>query len=81
MLLLKKRGAILSYSDPHVPALRLDGLELTGEPEESASAADCSVIITNHSRFDYDALVKRAALIVDSRNALKGYRSEKIIRL
>jgi len=81
MLLLKKRGAILSYSDPHVPALRLEGLELTGEPEEAASGADCAVIITNHSVFDYDALVKRAALIVDSRNALKSHDSEKIVRL
>ena len=39
------------------------------------------VIVTDHSSFDYQALVKRAVLIVDSRNALKGVRSEKIVRL
>jgi UDP-N-acetyl-D-glucosamine dehydrogenase len=81
MLLLKKRGAILTYSDPHVPALRMDGLDLIREPEEIVSAADCVVIVTNHSAFDYGALVKRAALIVDTRNALKGFSSEKIVRL
>jgi len=81
MHLLKKRGAVLTYSDPHVPVLRVEGLDLTAAPEGTASAADCVVIITNHSAFDYDALVQRAALIVDSRNALKGYASEKIVRL
>jgi UDP-N-acetyl-D-glucosamine dehydrogenase len=81
LLLLQRRGAKLSYSDPHVPALRLDGLHLDAAPEEGAAAADCAVIITDHSAFDYTALVERAPLIVDTRNALKGRRSEKIVRL
>jgi UDP-N-acetyl-D-glucosamine dehydrogenase len=81
MVLLKRRGAILSYSDPYVPVLHIDGIELKSQPEECAAAADCAVIITNHSAFDYRKLVDRAALIMDSRNALKGYRSEKIVRL
>jgi UDP-N-acetyl-D-glucosamine dehydrogenase len=81
MLLLKKRGAELSYSDPHVPHLRLDAGELTALPEDTAAAADCTVIITDHSAFDYRGLVERASLIVDTRNALKGYNSPKIVRL
>ncbi len=80
-LLLQKRGAVLSYSDPHVPALKLDGLKLESVPESAAAAADCVVIITDHSAFDYDALAASAALIVDSRNALKGRQSPKIVRL
>ena len=39
------------------------------------------VIITDHSGFDYAGLVERAALIVDTRNALKQFRSPKIVRL
>jgi UDP-N-acetyl-D-glucosamine dehydrogenase len=81
MLLLAKRGAKLSYSDPHVPVLKLDGLHLHAAPEEDAAAADCVVIITDHAAFDYDALVGRAKLIVDTRNALKGRRSNNIVRL
>jgi len=81
MLMLKQRGAVVSYSDPHVPALRVEGLELDAAGEEEAAAADCVVIVTDHSSFDYTALVERAALIVDSRNALKNFRSEKIVRL
>jgi len=81
MLLLKRRGAVVSYSDPYVPVLRGEGLDLASTPQEDAAEADCVVIVTDHSWFDYPALVKRAALIVDSRNALKNFRSEKIVRL
>ena len=81
MLLLLRRGAIVSYSDPHVPRLRLDGLQLDAMPEAAAADADCVVIITDHAAFDYAALVERGRLIVDTRNALKGYTSPKIVRL
>jgi UDP-N-acetyl-D-glucosamine dehydrogenase len=72
---------VLSYSDPYVPQLRLEGLDLVSEPEAAAAGSDCAVIVTDHSSFDYRALVDRAALIVDTRNALKGFQSEKIVRL
>jgi len=37
--------------------------------------------VTDHSAFDYQALVDDANLIVDTRNALKGFESDKIVRL
>ena len=80
MLLLQKRGAVVSYSDPFVPALH-EGLNMHAQPESAAADADCVVIVTDHSTFDYESLVNRARLIVDSRNALKNFRSEKIVRL
>jgi UDP-N-acetyl-D-glucosamine dehydrogenase len=79
LLLLKQRGAAISYSDPHVPVLHLDGLDLTAQPEDTD--ADCVVIVTDHAAFDYTGLVKRASLIVDTRNALKNFLSPKIVRL
>ncbi|HUB33087.1 MAG TPA: nucleotide sugar dehydrogenase [Bryobacteraceae bacterium] len=81
ILLLRKRGAQITYSDPHVPALHLDGLNLEASPESAAAEADCAVIITDHSAFDYKALVDRAPLIVDTRNALKKFSSPKIVRM
>jgi len=81
ILLLERRGGRISYSDPYVPALDLEGLQLKSEPESAARAADCVVIITDHSAFDYNALVEIAPLIVDTRNALKGIESPKIVRL
>jgi UDP-N-acetyl-D-glucosamine dehydrogenase len=82
MHLLMKRGARITYSDPYVSEVAVDGLNLTAEePEQAVAAADCVVIITDHRAFDYQALIKRAKLIVDTRNALKGFASEKIMRL
>ena len=81
MLLLERRGARLSYSDPYVPSIRVDGLNVEAAPETAAAEADCVVIITDHKAFDYAGLVERAKLIVDSRNALKGCASDKIVRL
>ena len=81
MLLLQRWGGVVTYSDPYVPVLRLDGLNLEASPEDAAAAADCVVIVTDHSSFDYKALVERSRLIVDTRNALKGIVSPKIVRL
>jgi len=81
ILLLQRRGAVVSYSDPHVPTLRLDGLTLAAQGEAAAAEADCVVIVTDHAAFDYQALVDRSRLVVDTRNALKGIVSGKIARL
>jgi UDP-N-acetyl-D-glucosamine dehydrogenase len=82
MHLLKRRGARVTYSDPYIPQVAVDGLELRSEPpEKMAPMADCVVIITDHKAFNYRALVDQASLIVDTRNALKGIASEKIVRL
>jgi UDP-N-acetyl-D-glucosamine dehydrogenase len=70
----------LTHSDPHVPRLRLDALELSSD-EVAIAKADCVVIVTDHSCFDYRALAESASLIVDTRNALKGIISDRIIRI
>jgi len=56
-------------------------VELASSPEEAAAEADCVAIITDHSAFDYQGMVARSRLIVDTRNALKGVDSDKIVRL
>jgi len=79
--LLQKRGASISFSDPHVAEIRLEDETLLAENAAALPAADCVVIVTDHSAFDYKELVARANLIVDTRNALKGFKSDKIVRL
>jgi UDP-N-acetyl-D-glucosamine dehydrogenase len=79
--LLKKRGAIISFSDPHVPQIRLEDETLLAQDTAALKTADCVVIVTDHSAFDYKALVDQASLVVDTRNALKGFKSDKIVRL
>jgi UDP-N-acetyl-D-glucosamine dehydrogenase len=82
--LLGKLGAIVSYSDPFVASLRADGVVPAMnsiDPEKAAAEADCVVIVTDHKGFDYVKIVDSAKLIVDTRNALKGRVSDKIVRL
>jgi UDP-N-acetyl-D-glucosamine dehydrogenase len=81
MLLLQRRGARLSYSDPYVPHLVLEGIDLAAQPEAAGDEADCAVIITNHAAFDYAGIAARSRLIVDTRNALKGIAGAHIVRL
>jgi UDP-N-acetyl-D-glucosamine dehydrogenase len=82
ILLLKQRGARLTYSDPYVPQLKIDGVEIAAEdPVSCAAVADCTVVVTDHSNVDYEGIVDAAKLIVDTRNALKKFRSDKIVRL
>lgn len=82
IMLLQKRGARVTYSDPYVSRIQSNGASLDAKDMlSSVDSADCVVIVTDHSGLDYGAVVERSKLIVDTRNALKQYRSGKIVRL
>ena len=83
MQTLHDRGAVIEYSDPHVPTLSFTGRKLKSVPLTPAKIRrfDCVVIATAHDKFDYGLVVRHARGIVDTRNALRGRRSKKIIRL
>jgi len=49
--------------------------------DPAKATADCAVICTNHSAFDYEAILGNFPLIVDTRNALRGRISDTIFRL
>jgi UDP-N-acetyl-D-glucosamine dehydrogenase len=70
--LLERRGAVVSYHDPHVPRLREDGVDLASVPmtAETLNAVDCVVVVTDHSGVDYDLVAREARLVVDTRHAL-----------
>lgn len=78
--LLQRRGAVVTYSDPYIPSIRIEGGEELHSTDEVASA-DCVVIVTDHRSFDYASVMDSAQLILDTRNALKHFSSPKIIRL
>lgn len=80
--LLEKRGALVSYHDPFVPEIKLDQRVLTTADLDSALAqADCTVIITNHSNLDYEMVVRKSKVVLDTRNATKGIKDPKIVKL
>src|SRR5436309_6940562 len=69
---LRRKGAEVSYADPHVPALWVDGTELKAVEATGAElrGADCVQILTDHVEFDYRAVARHARLIVDTRHSV-----------
>ena len=77
--LLARRGAQVSYADPFTPQLTMDGLKLSAveASAETLAAADCVLILTSHSSFDYGMIAQQASLVVDTRNAMKEFRNAR----
>ncbi len=84
MEILRSKGVVVSYSDPHVPAFPkmrehsfdLKSVELNAENIQNY---DCIVIATNHSRFDYDLLLENAKCIVDCRGHYPAH-TKKVVK-
>ncbi len=73
--LLEQRGAEVSYTDPYVASVRLEGestMQSTAYSAELLAGADCVVIITDHSIFDWQHVIDHSKLVVDTRNATGG---------
>jgi UDP-N-acetyl-D-glucosamine dehydrogenase len=84
--LLQKKGAQVEYHDPYIPLLRThDNIEMQSVPDvmEAVRYSDCVIIITNHTSYDYEAILREAKFIFDSRNALgqSGKKNPKVARL
>lgn len=81
---LLERGALVEFHDPYVPEVRLEGHTRHSQPYSAAllAAADCVLLITDHSCFDMDAVLASARLLVDTRNAAAGHTgSARVVTL
>jgi UDP-N-acetyl-D-glucosamine dehydrogenase len=81
--LLQKEGADVRYNDPYFPEVgrgRKYDLNMKCTPLEELDQYDCVLIVTDHSDYDYQRIVKESQLVVDTRNATKGIESPKIVR-
>ena len=80
---LQKKGADVRYHDPLIPAAGNAGAELRSVPlsDEELRACDCAVILTAHSEVDYERVARKAKMVVDTRNALKGTAAKNVVRL
>jgi UDP-N-acetyl-D-glucosamine dehydrogenase len=81
--MLRHEGAAVSYNDPFFPSVgrgRKYNLNMDSQPLENLGGYDCVLIVTDHSSYDYAWIVDQAQLVVDSRNATRGLKSEKIVR-
>jgi len=72
--LLQDKGAQVVYNDPHAPEVLLDHGLLRSVPltDDLLAGSDCTVIVTNHSDYDYQRIVTKARIVVDTRNATRG---------
>ena len=80
--LLQKEGAQVSYNDPYFPEVgrgRKYDLQMKCAPLENLGGYDCVLIVTDHSDYDYERIVRESNLVVDTRNATRGIRSGKIV--
>ncbi len=81
--LLREKGAVVSYNDPYFATVghgRHYALDMINTPLENLAQYDAVVIVTDHSTYDYRAIVEQSQLVVDTRNATKGIDSSKILR-
>jgi UDP-N-acetyl-D-glucosamine dehydrogenase len=80
--LLEARGARVSYHDPHVASLSLDGgVRHSAELVPALRQADITLIVTDHSSYDYREIVEHAQLVLDTRNATRGIASPKVLKI
>jgi UDP-N-acetyl-D-glucosamine dehydrogenase len=89
MDLLLKKGAQVSYSDPHIPGLprmrhwpHLEPMQSEPLTAEYLAAQDCVLIATDHTAFDYAFIVEHSRLVVDTRNATRAVANArgKVVR-
>jgi UDP-N-acetyl-D-glucosamine dehydrogenase len=81
--LLREKGAAVAYNDPFFPTVgqgRHYALNMTNTPLDNLGQYDAVVIVTDHSAYDFKAIVEQSQLVVDTRNATKGIVSPRIVR-
>ena len=81
--LLREKGAIVSYNDPYFAKVgrgRHYDLNMINTPLDNLGQFDAVLIVTDHTSYDYKAIVEQSQLVVDTRNATKGIDSPNIVR-
>ena len=88
--LLVQKGAEISYFDPYIPQVRVNGYTFSSvSGEDDYTSYDCVVILTDHSHINYEQIFVEAQLIVDTRNAINYWlkntlhdlKDPKVVRL
>ncbi|HSH05939.1 MAG TPA: nucleotide sugar dehydrogenase [Anaerolineae bacterium] len=79
--LLANKGAHVTYHDPLVPQLRVGDTLYQSVSLTTAADADCAIIVTNHQNIDWHWVQKNVPVIVDTRNALAGQATGRLINL
>ena len=81
--LLREKGANVSYNDPYVANIKVSESTMTSVEltDKRLSKADCVVIATDHTCYDYKDIAKKASLVFDTRGVTRKLKNRNIIRL
>ena len=82
MKMLLEKGAIVSYNDPWIPKLHTTRkynfqMESTPITQEFLAEIDAVIIVTDHTDYDFNEIVRHSNLVIDTRNATKGIKEAK----
>ena len=79
MELLQQEGTTLAYVDPYTPAVEVAGRSYAAVPltAQRVAQSDCALILTAHSAFDYELIVRHAPLVFDTRNGTRHVKGSK----
>ena len=80
---LQRKGAEVSFHDPFVEEVHEQGLSLARSDltVEALAAADCVLLLTPHSSYDLDLIVRHSALLFDARNAIGDRHTPSVVTL
>jgi UDP-N-acetyl-D-glucosamine dehydrogenase len=79
MELLQREGAVLSYADPYTPSIEIEGRAYTATEAtaDRLARSHCALILTAHSAFDYEHIVRHAPVVFDTRNGTKHVQGKR----
>ncbi|HWK30906.1 MAG TPA: nucleotide sugar dehydrogenase, partial [Terriglobales bacterium] len=80
--LLQKEGCEVKYNDPYFATVgrgRKYNLNMKNTPLENLGQYDAVLIVTDHTDYPYERIVNESKLVIDTRNATKGIKSDKIV--
>ena len=85
MELLEEKGALTDYNDPYIPKIKPTRKykQFAGKksvPLEKIDQFDLTVILTDHTFYDFETIVNQSKVIVDTRNACGSIKSNKIFK-
>ncbi len=74
--ILEARGANVSYLDPLLPEVKMGGKIWQSAPQSEVAKADCCILMTDHTDFDFDSILNQAKVLIDTRGWTQGRNIE-----
>ena len=83
MTWLARRGARVSFHDPYVEAVTVDGgrMDRVEPTPEALCGAGCVALLTPHASYDLERIARDSQLVFDARNAYGGHDHPNVVRL